>query len=115
MRKVLTVLLDLILIKDAWEDNLWVLSWLEIVSLREFSEIMDLMLLSEFRGLIDQRLYILKLSCCVSRLTYSSWSLSEVEELTLRLNILVQDCRRILAILLTPDATLILYLIALNV
>jgi hypothetical protein len=64
MRKTLTVQLDLILIKDAWQDDLRGLGWLEIVSLREFHKIMDLMLLSEFRGLIDQRLHILKLSRC---------------------------------------------------
>ncbi len=52
------------------------------------------MLLSEFWGLIDQRLHILKLSRCERwfNIYNSSWSLSKVEELTLRLHVLVQDC-----------------------
>jgi len=62
MQKTLTVLLDLILKKDAREDNLGGLSWLEIVPLRKLSEIMYLMLLGEFRRLVDNRLHILKLS-----------------------------------------------------
>jgi hypothetical protein len=62
MQKTLTVLLDLILIKNAREDNLGGLSWLEIVPLRKLSEIMYLMLLGEFRRLVDNRLHILKLS-----------------------------------------------------
>jgi hypothetical protein len=117
MRKTLTVQLDFILIEDAWQDDLRGLRWLEIVPLREFGKIMDLMLLSEFRGLIDQRLHILKLSRCERWLNIctSSWSLSKVEELTLRLHVLVQDCGWVPAILLTPYTALILYLIALNI
>lgn len=78
---------------------------------------MDLMLRSEFRGLIDHRLHILKLSRCERWLNFynSAWSLSKVEKLTLRLHVLVQDCGRIPAILLTPYAALILYLVALNI
>jgi len=78
---------------------------------------MDLMLLSEFRGLIDQRLHILKLSRCKRWLDFynSSWSLSKIEELTLRLHVLVQDCGRVPAILLTPYAALILYLVAFDI
>jgi hypothetical protein len=84
MQKTLTVLLDLILIKDAWKDNLGGLSWLEIVPLRQLCEIMDLMLLGEFWGLVDNRLHIFKLSRSVRRLNFtSSWSLSEIEELPL--------------------------------
>ena len=84
MQKTLTVLLDLILIKDAGEDHLGGLSWLEVVSLRQLSKIMDLMLLGEFWGLFNNRLHIFKLSCCVRRLTFtSSWSLSKVKELPL--------------------------------
>lgn len=117
MRKTLTVQLDFVLIKDAWKNDLRGLRWLEVVPLREFGEIVDLMLLSEFRGLIDQRFQILKLSRCVRWLNIysSSRSLSKVEELTLRLHVLVQDCGWVPTILLTPYAALILYLIALYI